>query len=215
MKRKRENDGLEESSDENADKLNQNYRNINNQNKNNNQNLLICEICSKQYKNAKTLKQHIQSHMSKRKCELCDKSYIYLKDLRIHQYKIHGLRPDKKQKLTSFTCGLCNKTFERRHHLKRHVSTVHHYTIPEQQSSRFSCRHCESEFQNYVYLFQHVTQNHPLNQNGGQRPRTQPTLSVDIPSNDQDATQLDGTSNNSGEQHARVESSHKRQMNLP
>lgn len=163
--RRRENGGLEESSDENADKLNQNYRN-----KNNNQNSLICDICSKQYKNAKTLKQHMQSHMSKRKCELCDKSYVYLKDLRIHQNKIHGLRPEKKQKLTSFTCGLCNKTFERRHHLKRHVSTVHHYTIPEQQSSRFSCRHCESEFQNYVDLFQHVTQNHPLNQNGGQKP---------------------------------------------
>lgn len=71
-----------------------------------------CVICSKQYNTLKTLKQHIQSHVRKRKCEICEKSFTRLEKLLLHQKNVHGIHKEKKPKLTSFTCKVCNKTFE-------------------------------------------------------------------------------------------------------
>lgn len=124
-------------------------------------------MCSKQYTNLKTLKQHMQSHASRRNCEFCEKSFVRLENLHLHKKNKHSCHKERKQTLSSFTCTFCNKTFNRKYHLTRHQGT-HQSTISRQTSGKFSCRHCDSEFQDYDELFHHVSELHPLNQQGGQ-----------------------------------------------
>lgn len=167
MDRKSNKDRTSESSDNESDDFEINNKNVKEKN------AFKCDICSKHLKNIKTLRQHMQSHMSKRKCNLCSKSYTYLKDLRIHEKKVHGLQNERRQKLSSFNCGMCDKTYGKRHHLTRHISTSHQYTVPRRQhTAQFSCRHCDCEFQDYSELFHHINENHPLNQQGGRRATT-------------------------------------------
>ncbi|XP_053380054.1 uncharacterized protein LOC123531918 [Mercenaria mercenaria] len=164
----------EESSDEEL--LNQENQKVDNKEKQ-----LTCVICSKQYKNKITLKQHMQSHLGKQKCQYCEKSYIRLTDLRIHEKNVHEVRNENKHKLTSFTCATCGKHFGRKYHLTRHIASAHPHSTQRQSRSQFSCRHCACVFPNYNDLFQHVTENHPLNQQGG-RMETEPrTLNNDEP----------------------------------
>ncbi|WAR26048.1 SUHW-like protein [Mya arenaria] len=148
-----------------------------------------CVICSKHYKTIRARRQHMQSHMIKRKCEQCDKSYARLEKLRNHQKKVHGLHRPQRQTSASFSCTLCNKTFGREYNLNRHKAKVHQRT-PRRCTTQFSCRHCEREFQNYDELFHHVSQNHPLNQQGGRRATTPAALNVDEPYDQQSVKQL-------------------------
>ncbi|WAR19509.1 ZN282-like protein [Mya arenaria] len=84
-----------------------------------------CVICSKHYKTIRARRQHMQSHMIKRKCEQCDKSYARLEKLRNHQKKVHGLHRPQRQTSASFSCTLCNKTFGREYNLNRHKAKNH------------------------------------------------------------------------------------------
>lgn len=137
-----------------------------------------CVICSKQYKTLKTLKQHIQSHVRKRKCEICEKSFTRLEKLLLHQKNVHGIHKEKKPKLTSFTCKVCNKTFEKKYNLTRHTSRMHQQGTKQQIKTQFSCRHCDCEFEDYDQLFDHVSRNHPLNQQGGRRAMIPATINA-------------------------------------
>ena len=124
--------------------------------------LLKWIICSKQYKNIRTWKQHIQSHIGKRKCDFCDKSFTRSGYLSIHQANVHGILKEKKRKITSFTCKICKKTFDRKYNLTRHTDRVHQRGTAQQSKTQFSCRHYDCEFDDYDGLFDHVNRNHPL-----------------------------------------------------
>ena len=172
MKRKRE-ESVSDNSDEELYHEKQDQKNQ----------MWFCDICLKQYKNMKTLKQHMQSHTSRQKCNFCEKSYARLEDLRIHQHKIHGIKHETKehrtkQKTRPFMCQQCKKNFNRKYHLTRHTALVHNRVTPRQRRSQFSCRHCDSDFQDYNQLFQHVMENHPLNQEGGRRATTPKSLNT-------------------------------------
>ncbi|KAL4222317.1 hypothetical protein ACF0H5_018355 [Mactra antiquata] len=106
----------------------------------------------------------------------------------MHERKIHGLQPQKRNKPTLFTCDICNKTFGRRYHLTRHKTKIHLYNSP--RAAQFICRHCDAEFQTYEALFQHVNQNHSLDQQGGQRSPTPSTSNVNEALNNQSECQL-------------------------
>ena len=47
--------------------------------------LLKCIKCDKQYTKLKSWKQHLETHIRKRKCEICQKSYTRLERLKNHQ----------------------------------------------------------------------------------------------------------------------------------
>ncbi|MCG7879165.1 MAG: C2H2-type zinc finger protein [Candidatus Thiodiazotropha endolucinida] len=131
--------------------------------------LLKCSICSKQLKTSKTWKQHLQSHMRKRKCDYCKKSFVRLEKLYAHQENVHGICKEKKRPLTSFTCKVCDKIFNRKYHLTRHIARTHGQKTRPKRRTQFSCRHFDCEFDDYAELFGHVTRNHPLNQQGGRK----------------------------------------------
>lgn len=141
---------------------------------------LKCIICSKQYKNLKTWKQHLQSHIRKRKCDYCEKSFTRLEKLYVHLEKVHGIRKEKKRKST-FTCKVCDKIFLKKYHLTRHIARAHGQETQPQRRTQFSCRHCDCEFDDYDQLFDHVSRNHPLNQQGGRRATVPPTINAREP----------------------------------
>lgn len=112
----------------------------------------------------KTLKWHMQSHLSKEKCEFCKKVFTRQDYLKVHQQNVHGIHKERKSASSTFTCEYCNKNFRRKYHLARHTSLVHERVTSRQHRAQFSCRHCDSDFQEYDQLFRQVTENHPLNQ---------------------------------------------------
>ena len=149
------------------------------QDKNNEKRLLKCAICSKQYTNSKSWKQHMQSHLKKRRCEICKvKSYTRLENLYLHQAKVHGIHREKKQKLSRFPCSICGKVFCKNFHLTRHMRMHERTSQPPLRRTQFSCRHCDCDFDNYGRLINHIEQNHPLNQQGGRQATVPPRLNT-------------------------------------
>ena len=133
----------------------------------------LCEICSKTFKRADSLKQHRKTHTENEHfCKLCGATFPR-KDSLMRHYKIHSGEishvcsicsktcidkyvfkrhmlihdPNRKR---AFLCKLCSKSFYTKLQLNRHERNVH---ICERN---FACRFCGKSFFTQTYLNIHL-----------------------------------------------------------
>ncbi|KAI8988138.1 hypothetical protein BDF20DRAFT_790357, partial [Mycotypha africana] len=59
------------------------------------------------------------------------------------------VKTHNKNRAKSFSCHLCDKTFDRKHDLSRHISTVHN------GERAFACAECSSTFSRKDALARH------------------------------------------------------------
>jgi RNase P subunit RPR2 len=86
----------------------------------------------------------------------CHKTFSRPSRLQTHILSHTGDRP--------FKCDLCDKSFTRNAHLKRHVQVNHEKAKPNIPSSEVSCQICNANFANKYSLKKHVKRVHEVKQ---------------------------------------------------
>ena len=90
------------------------------QNLRQNQILLKCEICDKEFKNNKSLEYHVNIIHNLEKnylCNICQKVFYAQSRLTSHMKIVHEKKKHHK-------CGSCNKPFSTHQNLNKHISAV-------------------------------------------------------------------------------------------
>ncbi|XP_047511481.1 zinc finger protein 436-like isoform X3 [Pieris napi] len=121
----------------------------------------VCNLCHKEFKHARWLKQHLKSHTNwikanckkPPKCPICDRTFKGPGMLKMHM-RTHEQRPPKQP-----TCSVCQRTFQTKTLLYRHRQT--HF---EQKSHQ--CTVCEKRFFSGYALRSHMARHR------GERPFT-------------------------------------------
>ena len=85
----------------------------------NQNNKLICQICSKILKNKKKLYFHRKYHCKSFKCKYCEKRFVLKSNRRVHERIHSGIKPYQCDWLD------CQKKFRQKRSLKMHQKHVH------------------------------------------------------------------------------------------
>ncbi|XP_055631677.1 zinc finger and SCAN domain-containing protein 21-like isoform X2 [Toxorhynchites rutilus septentrionalis] len=102
-----------------------------------------CPHCSKAFRKARYLKEHIRTHTGERPytCPHCPKAFPQTSNLKIHIRTHTGERP--------FSCPHCPKTFNHHTRFKEHMRT-------HTGEGFHSCPHCSKAFHKAPYLKEHI-----------------------------------------------------------
>ena len=100
----------------------------------------------------KSGKTHNASPKAQRKCYFCEKSFSPEK------LKIHIRIRHKDQAQESNQCHLCDKFFEKKERLEKHISTIHSNELKENQKKK--CHFCEKSYNNLGSLEKHIVKVH-------------------------------------------------------
>ncbi|XP_073992494.1 uncharacterized protein [Rhodnius prolixus] len=103
-----------------------------------------CKECGKTYREKSHLATHSRAHINVRNfcCEVCGQRFKTKANLYFHS-QTHSDTP--------FTCTECNKTFQERRILKRHIRVVHSH------KELHKCNQCEKAFKSATVLSLHYT----------------------------------------------------------
>lgn len=103
-----------------------------------------CNTCGKRVRTTGSLRSHQKLHYDSKvlKCEYCDEKF------RFNQQRIHHTRRHHTKE-RPFACDLCDRRFEVKQELKRHMFV--HTSI-----NRFECDYCGRKFKQKRYLLNHL-----------------------------------------------------------
>ncbi|XP_052863420.1 zinc finger protein 3 homolog [Anopheles cruzii] len=93
----------------------------------------MCEICTHNFRNLKTLRQHLRVHLDQKQfvCRYCSKSFYYR-----HHMLVHELTHTDER---AFSCDQCEKSFATKGRLKWHQKMHEPYAA-------FQCDECPKRF---------------------------------------------------------------------
>lgn len=134
-----------------------------------NRELHICDQCGKLYKDANSLKRHVEKHHSnevlsttrgrsrgthEHVCRDCNASFIGLRELSKHHWRDHlHVKTVAKQK---YQCLICQEPIMSMFGAKRHFSKVHQ----NGEKMMRHCQECDTQFQRYNDFVWHVRVDH-------------------------------------------------------
>lgn len=87
-------------------------------------------------------------------CPDCGRNYINNIQLRRHRKECLKER--------NFVCSMCDKTFKRKYHLRRHMSETHQVTRTECLKEHFVCPICNKTFKRNYHLRRHMSRTHQV-----------------------------------------------------
>ena len=111
----------------------------------------VCPDCGKGFKNARYLKDHVDSEhkgIKKYSCDQCGFRTNRSDVFKIHMIDHTGIFPHN--------CSTCGKGFKTRGELNNHEDTH----LPDEQKYKFSCQFCGSKFTRKVNLDVHIKSQH-------------------------------------------------------
>ena len=130
------------------------------------QEVWICSICKKSYKQERNFKMHYRLRHSDLvqcfKCPICNKEFLYNFSLKRHLELKHGKRHTWVQNIKSidelqrnpFKCSECCKDFKEQFTLNRHSREVHG------ELRKFKCDVCSQYFARKEFLKRHMLAKH-------------------------------------------------------
>ena len=85
-----------------------------------------CPQCHSKFKRIRTLKQHMKknhnNHIAEYECDRCGKLIFHKSNLKKHRRQCNGL---EKLKMLCTECPICEKIFQDRSSMVRHLREVH------------------------------------------------------------------------------------------
>lgn len=121
-----------------------------------NDEIVSCPKCNKQYKYRESLRNHLRNDCGverRFRCYICDYSCKRSKDLKTHVMHRH-LKP--KNPLGLHRCNKCNRTYQHKKHLVRHMN------FECGVEPRFQCPCCPLKFKRNAHLARHMKGQHTL-----------------------------------------------------
>ena len=115
-------------------------------------NILICETCSKKFTKLKNLKKHLKLHSSDKpyKCNQCEMSYSRSDHLQRHSVT-------HSQDSKPFPCDMCIQRFSNKSHLIRHLKNIHN---DKDDKNIYKCDKCEMSFNKKHKMSKHTSLMH-------------------------------------------------------
>ena len=121
----------------------------------NDEDIFICDICEKRFKNKYNLKEHmscVHSEARPFKCEDCSSSFKMDNHLKKHITRVHNFTKKNLKyhsNIKNYQCGICSKTFKRSSALNIHAMSIH------TNAKDFECDLCSRKFKDKYSLKQH------------------------------------------------------------
>lgn len=100
-----------------------------------------CVECGQLFYTRSNFNTHVKTHVARgpQNCDICNKLFV---SLRSHVQQVH-------QKLRTYICHLCTKSFGKKSGLDRHILTVH------EKMRNYYCDLCQKSFGEKAQLFRH------------------------------------------------------------
>jgi len=120
--------------------------------------LLHCEECSKGFNENSALEKHkIKEHGGSYSnfCEKCGKGFLIQRALNAHSQRCGDIKPKKKQIKGHHPCYVCNKIFNRKCNLERHLKM-------HRGEKDYFCDQCGKEFTDYRSVNNHMKKKHEI-----------------------------------------------------
>ncbi|XP_077295368.1 uncharacterized protein LOC143917660 [Arctopsyche grandis] len=121
----------------------------------------ICEICSQEFSDELSLKDHQEVHTTKMfRCDYCEREFINNDILKFHKLTHKKDTGDKSAEESTLkdevTCNICNETFESKACLTEHINLKHKRI----NTGPFKCKTCSKLFKNERELEIHNVDSH-------------------------------------------------------
>ena len=132
----------------------------------------ICKSCNKNFTNRNALDYHEKQHeltVMKEACDICGKRFSTKQTLKEHRELLHN---EAVTGGSNFKCSFCEKTYQLKKSLDRHVRENHSianmkknldYVQDLDTVAEIKCEYCEKSFKRNEYLKRHVKSVHAKN----------------------------------------------------
>ena len=121
----------------------------------NQEGLIMCQLCDQGYNSVLDLKLHLNQHsgFNMYRCKVCKNIYGTEMLLNLHQDKCITNRMDRKRQTDDLSCEECGKEFPDRHRLNRHIETHIKRVSPDKV---YRCHVCCSEYRMKHHFDRHL-----------------------------------------------------------